>query len=245
MAVTGVLTAVLTGCGPGNRRELVPATDRRPVVVVVAPVLNMSDSSAWDSLKVTDMVASELQTFDGVVVIPVNRALAALALRGQSAVETPEDALALAEELGADATVVTAVTEYHPYDPPRVGMVMQWYGLRRAADGPGFDPVSASRQASAVEPGERGGSGEPGPEYQVQRVFDAARPDVLEEVKAFARWRKGSASPYGWRVYLKSQELFVRYCCWSAIRSMLLARQHRSWGRGEPEADEWTRRGGA
>jgi len=47
---------------------------------------------------VTDILASEFQSFPGVVVIPVNRTLAALALRGKNTVETPRDALDLARE---------------------------------------------------------------------------------------------------------------------------------------------------
>ena len=59
---------------------------------------------------------------------------------GKTAVETPQDALDLAGELGADATLVAAITEYQPYDPPIVGVVMQWYARGpRSGVWEGFD----------------------------------------------------------------------------------------------------------
>lgn len=164
-----------------------------PTTVVVAPVLNLSNSSDWDSLKFTDWVASEMQQFQGLTVVPVNRAAAALAQKGKTSIESPDDAIHLARELGAEATIVTAVTEYSPYDPPSVGIIMQWY-------------------SGAT------------PELQVQRVYNAAIDQTIHELKEFAHHREGQESPYEWRVHTKSQELFVRYCCWATIRSMLSER---------------------
>lgn len=238
-----LLVAFVSGCG-SHKTETQTARRPRPIVVVVAPVLNLSGSSDWDPLKVTDMVASEMQSFPGIVVIPVNRALAALRQAGRFAVETPQDALDLATEFDADATVVTAITEYDPYDPPRVGMLMQWYAAGGGAQR-GFDPVTASRQASEVLPPGESASDAFAPQLQVQRVFDASAGEVQNELRAFGRWRASHGSPYGWRVYAKSQELFVRYCCWSAIRSMLLERVRISTDGRDGEAQSWTKQSGA
>jgi hypothetical protein len=206
-----------------------------PQVVVVAPVLNLSNSTDWDPLKVTDILASEFQSFPGVVVIPVNRTLAALTLLGKSAVETPEDALELARALNADATVVAAITEYDPYDPPIVGIVMQWYIPARQEPSPEFDPVSASRQAGEVAPAAATEPEATVPAWQFQRVYNGADPAVRADIRSFAAGRTGPRSPYAWRVHVKSQELFVRYCCWAAVRSMLLEREQQ---RVVPGADE-------
>lgn len=186
----------------------------RPVVLVVAPVINLSGSEHLDALRFTDLLASELVGFHGVSVIPVNLALGALAQRGSARVTTAAEARALAQELGADATIVAAVSEYDPYDPPTIGLTMQWYAAQ-AASGDG-------REAGG-EPDGQAGPGE-APELQVQRVFDGASADVLEEVRDYARRRDGDESPYGWRKVLKSQEEFIRFCSWSMIRSMLTQR---------------------
>jgi hypothetical protein len=233
----------VTGCALERGRSAVEVRPTPPLVVAVAPVLNLSNSSDWDSLRVTDILASELQTFPGMVVIPVNRALAALRLMGKTAVETQQDALDLAEELGADATLVAAITEYQPYDPPIVGVVMQWYAHRsRSGSSEGFDPVSASRQASEMVPA---GAGElaGGRLVQIQRVFNAADESVLAEIREFAARRSGHESPYAWRVYLKSQELFVRFSFWASIGPI-----HTAVRRAAPGADEtksWTQEGDA
>ena len=77
-SIIGVLT--LAGCtqqrGPGGGDPHAEPAQ----VVVVAPVLNLSNRADWDPLKVTDILASELQSFPGIVVIPVNRALERLVL---------------------------------------------------------------------------------------------------------------------------------------------------------------------
>ena len=227
MVTLGSTIAILLSIGCTQQREPAPAetAPTPPQVVVVAPVLNLSNNPDWDRLKVTDIVASEFQSFPDVVVIPVNRTLAALALRGQHAVETPQDALELAREFNADATVVMAVTEYNPYDPPIIGLVMQWYAPASCQLPSAFDPASASRQASEVVPAGSATQEDAAPLLQVQRVYNAADKSVVAEVRSYAEERPGHSSPYGWRLYVKSQELFVRYCCWSAIRSMLLERE--------------------
>jgi hypothetical protein len=221
MVTLGSILAVLltVGCAPRDVATGREPGSSRPQVVVVAPVLNLSDSTDWDPLKATDILASELQAFPDVAVIPVNRTLAALELMGKSAVETPEDALALAREFRADGTVVAAITEYNPYEPPIVGVIMQWYAAPRAEARSGLDPVSASRQAGEVMPA--GGTEDAGRlVQQVQRVYNAADETVLADIRAFAKRRSAHGSPYAWRIYVKSQNLFVRYCFWASIRSM-------------------------
>src|SRR5262245_907691 len=63
---------VVTGCARTDSRQAHPVANR---VIVVAPVVNLSGSSEWDPLKVTDVVAAEMQKVPGFSVIPVNRAL--------------------------------------------------------------------------------------------------------------------------------------------------------------------------
>lgn len=218
MPVSCLILAGLALWGCAQRHEDRPDEPRlRPPaeVVVVAPVLNLSGRSDWDALKVTDWLASELQTFPHAAVVPVNRALAALRVAGLERVETPADAQALARALGADATLVAAVTEFDPYEPLRIGWIMQWYVADTVPQGAAL----AAEGAAA------------GPEMQFQRVFSAADERVLEEVKEYADRHEGHASPYEWRVYVKRQEWFIRYSCWSSIRSMLERRsQYRTAG---------------
>jgi hypothetical protein len=240
--VSGTLIGVLilAGCTVLHEPRQAEPQPEPAQVVVVAPVLNLSNSTDWDPLQVTDILASEFQSFPNIVVIPVNRTLGALALRGLSAVETSQDAVELAREFQADATVVAAITEYDPYDPPRVGLVMQWYPARRRSTGPAFDPVAASRRAADVMPvGSRGTA----PILQIQQVYDAAENAVQAEVREFAAGRRGHKSAYGAQIHTKSQELFVRYCCWASIRTMLLARSSSETAPVDAEAKQCTQVG--
>ena len=220
-ALTSLLLVAGSGCGWVHFGRAQPFPRIRPQVVVVAPVLNLSDSPHVDVLKVTDTVASELLSFQNVSVIPVNLTLAALARRGMVHVETPEDAIDLAEEFGADATLVTAITEFDPYDPPVIGLVMQWYAVPTSGLGSSFDPVAASRQAGIGDGAELSAGPAVMPRLQVQRVFNAANNDVLEEMRQFAKRRGGHQSPHGWRRWSKSQELYIRYSTNALIHSIL------------------------
>jgi hypothetical protein len=218
------LVGIAGGCA-GSRctpstEQIKPARARQ--VVVVAPVLNLSNTTEFDTLKVTDAVASELVGFPGLAAVPVNLTLAALAREGKTRVESPAEAVELAREFGAQATLVTAVTEYQPYDPPVIGLVMQWYGVPSGAGWSGDAGVSDAQEAKGCADVNLSDYGST---IQLQRVFDAAKNDVLDEVKSFADERDGHSSPYGWQRYIKSQELYVRYCCWSLIRSILAVNQ--------------------
>lgn len=197
--------AILPGCASQSKQTATPP--RPPLVLVVAPVLNLSNSPHVDTLKATDLIASECLSFANVSVVPVNQVLAELVRHGRSSVQAPEEAIELARVFHADATLVIAITEYRPYDPPVVGLVLQYYAAPRP--GTTAEPADA-RPLSGVQP-----------RWQLQRVFNAADERVLKELKDFADKRDGERSPYGWRKYTKSQELYLRYCGWALIRSML------------------------
>ncbi|MGE3181582.1 MAG: hypothetical protein AB7N71_08125 [Phycisphaerae bacterium] len=199
---------------------------------MVAPVINLSGSEVVDGVRVADSIASELNAFDSVTVIPVNLTLAAMATAGLARIESPVQARALATEFGADATIVTAVTEFDPYDPMVLSMTMQWYSVKPDA-APGYEPFAqtATRMMRDTRDAEFA------PTVQVQRVFQASDKVVLDEMEEYGERRDGDESAYGWRKYAQSQELYVRYCSWSLIRSMLRVREYGTDAVDPEEAD--------
>jgi hypothetical protein len=210
-----LLLAVEAGCA--QQHAVSTETKCPPRVIVVAPVLNLSGSQDFDALKVTDLVASEFLSFPDVAVVPVNLTLAELERHGKRTVQTPADALELARVLGADATVVTAITEYNPYAPPVVGMVMQWYDVRDATKGSGAGAgVGENPEASSQL-----SDSSVAPRWQVQRVFNAADEELCAQIRDYAARRDGDRSPYAWRKYVQSQEHYVRYCSYALIRAIL------------------------
>lgn len=228
----GIVGLAPLGCALIHRAEPACRTDRPLIAVAIAPVINLSNSVDWDPLRVTDIVASELLTFPHVAVIPVNRTLGALELLGARGIESADDAIALARELRADATLVVAITEFNPYDPPILGVTAQLYFVPESGAAlPAIDPTLASRTATEFAPA---ASAEPqrGP-VQFQRTFNASDPKVLREIREYDDdgARDGRNTAYGWRVHTQSQELFIRYSMWSSLRSIL-----RTWAHPGLEA---------
>ncbi len=219
----------IIGCAQVNARASARSLPPAPgLIVAVLPVANLSDSSEWDPVRVTDMIASEFLAFPGLQVVPVNRVLAMLAARGSPRVTDAADAAALAEALGADLAVLVAITEFAPYDPPRVGIVMQWYPTHYL-DGPDLALAAhpADEQPSAPVL------------WRAQRVYDGADENLREELQAYSDARPGHESPFDWRVHTKSQQLFLRYCCWSLIRTMLITNRWAGQADSVDEAEAW------
>jgi hypothetical protein len=194
----------------------------REMTVAVVPVMNYSGNGAIDPLKVTDILYSELQQVEGFAVIPVNRLLAQMSQADLQVIETPEQALKLASQVGADMIVVAAITEYDPYYPPVVGLAVQLYAI----------PECTSLQASKIDPVAMARSASPlkirvdiDPKYwprnQVQRIYNARENLIAEKVKRFAECRGSGNSPYGWEVYLRSQEYYLRFVSYQAIAELL------------------------
>ena len=206
-----------------------------PMTIAVAPALNFSGSADFDRNAVADLMASELGHVDGITVIPVSRVLAVLARQGRSEVASPRHALEIREQLGADAVLVFAVTEYDPYEPPVVGLAAQLYGLApRSGQEGGFDPVLVARQARPPVAPARDVSF-PGLISEAQRTFDASHQYVVEQVKRFARRRGTTESPYRWRLYLVSQQDYLRFCCSTILEAMVSPPQARMATGDTPE----------
>ncbi len=209
-------------------REVPVETEPRPlplITVAVAPALNLSGSTEFEPLRVADLMASELTQLDGVRVLGVNRVLAVLAQDKAAQVASPQHAVEVCRRLGADAIVVFAITEYDPNDPPVVGMAAQLYAPIAPTSDTGWNPVTASRQATpgSVDLDAPGGVR---PRAESQHVFNAANRSVAKEVLRFADERDAEHSPFGGRLYIVSQEHFLRFCCHATARELLGRQRH-------------------
>ncbi|MGB0714638.1 MAG: hypothetical protein ACPGXK_02100 [Phycisphaerae bacterium] len=212
---------ILSGCSSEGRVESVRISNEQlgPLSIAVAPALNQSGSSDFDPDRFADLMASELSLANDINVIPVSRVLAILSDQGRDGVDSPSHAMELLDLLGADAILVFAVTEYDPYVPPSIGITAQLYGARARQGGFQADPIKLSR--SGVLDGEFAPRATRGLLAQVQRVFDASHDTVIQDVKTFARYRRGGRSAFGWRKFLVSQQNYIRFCCNSTISQLL------------------------
>ena len=225
LAFTSALIAT-PGCGgPKVKTTDIPGPYERPKLIAVAPAMNFSGSSDFDPIQVADLFGSELTMVEGVDVVGVNRVMAVLSRQGTTEVGSPSQALSICETIGCDGIVVMAVTEYDPYTPV-VGLAVQIYMTSPGGFASRMDPVAASRQASpfpidAVEDSPLM------PRAQVQRVYNGAHDTLVEKVRRFGEDRGGKDGALGWRRYLKRQRLYLRFCCWSAIKEMMGQEYHR------------------
>ncbi len=208
------------GCsGPKVRTTDIPGPYESPTLIAVAPALNFSGSSDFDTVQVADLFTSELTMVEGVQVVGVNRVMAVLSRQGCREVASPGHALEICKTIGCDGIVVFAITEYDPYTPV-VGVAAQLYMTSAGRFANRLDPVAASRRASPFPVEEAEGSPLK-PRAQVQRVYNAAHNIVADAVRRYAEDRGADDGALGWRKYLKSQRHFLRFCCWSAVNEMM------------------------
>ena len=215
----GAVAACGSGCMPKTVDPVtIPNHTLGAMTIAVAPALNFSGGSDFDASSVADLMASELSYLEGVDVIPVSRVLAVLARQGRQEVGSPSHALEIIDELGADAILVFAVTEYDPYNPPIVGIAAQLYGFRRGASLGSIDPILVSRQARPFGLCSRVSA--TAPLAQAERVFDATQDYVARDVKAYAGRHQQGLGSLGWEKYLVSQRHYLRYCCHAILKEL-------------------------
>jgi hypothetical protein len=189
--------------------------------VVVAPMMNLCTSSDVDMLEVTNAFASELQQVEGLNVVPLGRVYQYLSANRMATVGSPEEARALAQVFKAQATIVGAVTEYDPYNPPRMGLAVQVYTVGQvppAVGSSGFDPVEASRSAVPFPVTEEAANR---PRDYINHIFSGRNKEVEDLARLYAARRKSDGTPYGWRRFLVDQREFQRLCSYGIIREMI------------------------
>jgi hypothetical protein len=219
LAMALVCWAACAGCH-GNKRGTPAPTAigymGRAMTFAVVPVQDLSGTGALDTLALTDIFAGELAQVPQVSVVPVSQTVAVMIGQGWRGLSAPNQAQILAQMLSADGVIVIAVTEYDPYEPPRIGLIAEVYLVapRPAASLPGEDvnraPAPLASQPVSVPQG---------PDRQVQRIFDARQQAEQKAIRRFARRdTKGSNE---WQEYLRNQRQFLRYCSWETVMDLV------------------------
>ncbi|MBC7782772.1 MAG: hypothetical protein H7144_02950, partial [Burkholderiales bacterium] len=124
-----------------------PGAERR--VWAVAPVINLSGQRGVDPLLQADILYQQMQTIEGLTVIPVDRVAQAYVSLQIEQVQTPEQAIAVAELLGCQGLVVATVTQFDPYNPPKFAGSIQLFerkGMREQTPAP--NPRELVRQGA-------------------------------------------------------------------------------------------------
>jgi hypothetical protein len=232
--VSWVLLAMVgwAACGCNRPHDAVPTGYGfmgRPVTLAVAPVHDLTGTGQLDALAFTDIFAGELAQVPQISVVPVNQTLAVMYGQGWRSLSSPEQALQLARLLRADGLVALAVSEYDPYDPPRLGLIAEVYLLppREPTVGLAGEDVGRSPAPLASQPV----AGASGPTRLVQRVYEAARKGEQEQIRRYAAQRDPPGK-HDWSEYLRSQKQFLRYCSWRTVLELTGA---ATAAEGEPD----------
>jgi len=151
-------------------------------------------------------------------VLPANRALKLLLAGGKTHATSRAEAITVARELGVDGVLVGAITEYKPYKPQKVGLILQLYWVRADMTTKAVEPIGLARRASPVRADYYTADG---PGTQVQAVLDASRNDVTAKVATYARQHRGQDSPFGWRKYLVDSDAYMHFVCHEMIAQLL------------------------
>ena len=208
------------------------------VLWVVAPLRNESGVGAAPAEMVTDALIEQIEQVDGLAAVPLNRTLAAMRSLELPFIGTPDEALALAQTLGADAIVVGSITSWNPYEPPKIGLALALFvtpgsamagpGAAAAAESGPPDPVLL--QSAPTEMTLPGAQWAAGPGSVVSEQLDGASHGVQMAVKDFAEGRSPTVSALGWRRYLASMPLYAEFACFHLTERLLMAERQRIAG---------------
>jgi hypothetical protein len=191
--------------------------------LAVAPAINQSGSRDFDVLSVSDSLFEELQQVGGLNVLPLNKTLAAMQRLGIRTIDSPLTAQRIAEFLGADALIVPAITAYYPYNPPKVGMVLQMYTPRRLVKGDAN--VTGTPQGAGTIVSERQ------PVSQVEGVFDSSNQSVLKELRDYAQGRTQYDSALQDQKFLMDADAYTRFVCHAMVRRLMEVERARATDR--------------
>jgi len=207
--------------------------ENKDVVWAVAPLRNESGAKHVDGSAIAVAIAAQLTQAQGVVAIPVSRTVTTMRELGLNAFQGPEHARQIAEALGADAILVGSITDYDPYNPPKIGVTLSLYSRARNIRTPfkkdkELDPLDlmgavSDRSFKLIQ------ADDPDKPLSVaSEHFDGANHEVQYALRAYANGRfEDGASPLGWRRFLASMTLFTQFAAHRMVERLLDAERIR------------------
>jgi hypothetical protein len=117
-----LLVALILGAGCQSTTP--PAPGQHDIrLVAILPFFDETGTSRFDGEAFGAILASELVKSSGVPVLRPAQIRAAL--NPGEKIQSIDDAIRIARRLGADTVLACAITDYDPYDPPRVAVHAQ------------------------------------------------------------------------------------------------------------------------
>jgi len=199
----------------------------------VAPLRNESGTTHADALAISDQLVAAAEEVEGVRCVPLNRSIEAMRALKMPQVQTPEDAMLLAETLGAQGILIGSITAYDPYTPSlglSVALAIRPGALQATGDTRGVDSRAVTTQTRDTStPSTFGGR----PASATSQNYDAKNHQVLADVKSYAMGRHEAPTALGWQRYIKSMELFTEFATHDVVRR-LIERERARLGKPAP-----------
>lgn len=120
--------ALAAGCRAPQPERDAESGGAPPGLVAVLPAIDESGHSSFDGDEFGRILASEVVKATGLRALRPAQLRAALG-PGET-IATVSDAVRVARKLGAETILACAITEFDPYDPPRVGVHAQLLSAR-------------------------------------------------------------------------------------------------------------------
>ncbi len=167
-----------------------------------------------DAIEFGNIFASEMLKFGGFRVVRPQALRLALQEEGQSGTATSEADLVLraARRLKADAAVLAEITDYDPYEPPRIaisvtllraaGRSLSDAQIDRMVRSPSWrrGPVALTREQAGHWMG------------SFERVYDAHQESVRDEIIAYSQAQDETDTPFErGREFLAVQSRFIQF----------------------------------
>jgi hypothetical protein len=179
-------------------------------------------------LQISDALVAKVQEVRGVACIPMNRTLLAMRRMGMSRVNSPADAVKLAEALGVDAIIAGSITAYDPYDPPKIGLTLGLFQKpeRMMDDERSPEAIRLLTKAGREREVKTSAFGVQ-PKSVVSSLYDARSHETLMQIKRYAVGRVDGSSPMGWRSFTMRTGLFIEFASAQAVAELLDAERVR------------------
>lgn len=233
-----MLAMFLAGCGSGSKQGADPLVSPYPErrVWAIAPLRNESGSVHADGTRMADHLARQLENAFHIDVVPVNRTLAAMEALQMREVQTPADARRLLGTLGVDALVVGTISNYDPYDPPKLGIAIELYTTPKYDASIAVNPRGLTSAATPGDTPQPTQARTQQPVSTVSAYLDAADPDVRRKLQRYASGRrKDKDDPLAfirpdeesWYVYKISMDLYSEFVAYVMSWRLLSAETNR------------------
>ena len=226
-AALSLLAVTIAGCESADKLDapqvIVTPYDaaQGEALWAVIPLINESGISDVDALMVSDKLVAAIDQSRGIACLPLNRTIAGMRAARLDTLRTPEDAQKLSRILGTDALVIGTITDYDPYNPPKLGLALALYAAERNGEsGLSADPMRL-RQAYSDNQVRVENPSASRPTATVSEHLDASNHDVLLQVKQYALGRHDKSSAMGWRQILSSMDRYTEFAAFTVVSRLV------------------------